>query len=351
MNAFETHGITHLSASSLNLYVAEPALWVMERLLGKRAPVGVRAHGGSAVESGVTEGLLKPKISFYECQETALQHFRQLTAFSTDARLEQEREAIPEMVAVALAELRQYGVPTEVQRKIEITLDGVPVPFKGYIDMSFGQHKVDVDLKTTLRMPSKIGASHARQGANYAKATGHEQRFAYTTPKKIAVYILQDVNERLTEIANVAQRMEKFLGQSKDAEELAGMLVPDPDSYFWNNPTAQALRKEAEAGISSRASNTTRGPGGSSGSTGSKPIPANGPMTRMSWSCRFGSLSTWPMSRLAGSRSTAPASTFRWCGSARTSRPNPATSTSAGSDASFTARISGFAPGTARRNA
>ncbi len=37
-NAFERHGIDHLSPSSLNLWAAEPALWVMERLLGRKSP-------------------------------------------------------------------------------------------------------------------------------------------------------------------------------------------------------------------------------------------------------------------------------------------------------------------------
>jgi hypothetical protein len=39
MNDFERHGIDHLSPSSLNLWAAEPALWVMERLLGRRSPI------------------------------------------------------------------------------------------------------------------------------------------------------------------------------------------------------------------------------------------------------------------------------------------------------------------------
>jgi hypothetical protein len=36
-SSFERHGIDPLSASSLNLWAAEPALWVMERLLGRRS--------------------------------------------------------------------------------------------------------------------------------------------------------------------------------------------------------------------------------------------------------------------------------------------------------------------------
>ena len=53
MNAFERHGIAHLSASSLSTFAAQPALWCMEKLLKKRGPVGCSAHRGTAAETGI----------------------------------------------------------------------------------------------------------------------------------------------------------------------------------------------------------------------------------------------------------------------------------------------------------
>ena len=58
MNPFDTYGIGHLSPSSLNLWAAEPALWVMERLLGERSPASAVAARGKAVERGVHLGLI-----------------------------------------------------------------------------------------------------------------------------------------------------------------------------------------------------------------------------------------------------------------------------------------------------
>lgn len=52
MNGFARHGIEHLSASSLNLWAAEPAVWAMERLLGFRSPVSALMARGKAVEEG-----------------------------------------------------------------------------------------------------------------------------------------------------------------------------------------------------------------------------------------------------------------------------------------------------------
>ena len=43
MDPFERHGINRLSPSSLNHFVAEPAHWVMQRLLNLRAPASAAA--------------------------------------------------------------------------------------------------------------------------------------------------------------------------------------------------------------------------------------------------------------------------------------------------------------------
>ena len=53
MNPFERHGIGHLSASSINLYAAQPAIWVMQRLLKKAGPVGAAAHRGTAADQKI----------------------------------------------------------------------------------------------------------------------------------------------------------------------------------------------------------------------------------------------------------------------------------------------------------
>ena len=55
MNPFETHGIKHLSASSLNTWAAEPALWVLQKLAGKQTPAGFAAHRGTAAETGISQ--------------------------------------------------------------------------------------------------------------------------------------------------------------------------------------------------------------------------------------------------------------------------------------------------------
>lgn len=244
MNPFEAHGITHLSASSLNLFAAQPALWVMQRLLKKSGPVGCAAHRGTAAETGIVHGLLNPAAPVEECQQIALAQYDSLTALSGDPKRQKEREAVPAIVATGIAELRQYGIPDEVQQRIDVKLPDVPVPFLGFADLGWSRHALTLDIKTQLRLASEISTPHARQVALYLHGTNREGRVAYVTPAKIGVYRLDDAAAHLAAVANIAQRLGRFLAVSRDPMELAAMVVPDTDSFYVNDPITRALVRE-----------------------------------------------------------------------------------------------------------
>src|ERR1700756_2212716 len=110
MNAFERHGINHLSPSSINCWINAPSLWVLERLIGFKSPVGVGAHRGTAVEAGVSAGLFDHSLSEADCAAVAIPVFEKLTALCGDPKRETERAAIPNMVRQGLA-LRSHGAP------------------------------------------------------------------------------------------------------------------------------------------------------------------------------------------------------------------------------------------------
>lgn len=243
-NAFERHGIGHLSASSLNLFAAQPAIWVMQRLLKKSGPVGAAAHRGTAAETGIVHGLLNPNASADECRVMALRQYDTLTALSGDPKRIKEGEAVPAIVSTALPELRGYGVPDEVQQRIDVTLPEVPIPFLGFSDLGWSSHGITLDLKSTLRLPSSISTPHARQVALYLYGTNREGRIAYCTPSKIAVYRLEDAADHLAALVNIAKRLERFLAVSNDPQELAGIVVPDIDSFYVNEPITRAHVRE-----------------------------------------------------------------------------------------------------------
>lgn len=248
-NAFERHGLDHLSASSINLFVAQPAMWAMQKLMGRKSSVGPAAHRGSAIEAGVEMGLFDPSASVEACQDLAISRFNQLTALSADPAVEKERANIAPAVAVALAELRQYGIPEAAegnrQHRIEVQLPGVTVPFIGWLDFWFPAHGIIVDLKTQARLSSKISDPHARQGAIYHAAHGNaEIRFAYVTPQKMGVYRLDDPRTHLDQVVSIAQSIERFLSLSDDGAALTRSLSPDLDSFYWKDAASRAAAQE-----------------------------------------------------------------------------------------------------------
>ena len=250
MNGFARHGIDHLSASSLNLWVAEPAVWAMERLLGYRSPPSAQMVRGKAVEEGIHCGLVDPARSIEACMATALAAFDCEMALNPDDRRDSERDQIPGYVEHGLAELRQYGAPTSYQDRVEIRLEGVPVPVIGFIDWRFDQHGLILDLKTSERLPSAISLSHARQGAVYTRAHGnYAMRFAYVKPtagkkdgRAVSVYELEraEVDRQLAALREIALRLERFLRISADAREICGLIVPDYERFHWSNPLTRA---------------------------------------------------------------------------------------------------------------
>ena len=165
------------SPSSLNLFAAEPAMWVLERLLGIKQPVGVPAHRGVAVETGVAYGLLHPEDKTdNKAFKQALATYDALTALSGDERRDKYRKDIPDMVLRGLAELGDYGIPSDVQGFITWKPDGLKFPIVGYYDFMWKDHGIIVDLKTTERMQSDIKIGHARQVSLYSMDSNSEGR-------------------------------------------------------------------------------------------------------------------------------------------------------------------------------
>jgi hypothetical protein len=229
------------SPSSLNLFCASPSMFVLERILGRRQPVGSPAHRGTAVEDGVTAGLMDPAKSLDDCYAAAFKSYDKITALSGDKRREEYRATIPDMVKSALEELRPYGIPTHCQQFVEWRPEGLRCPIVGYLDYRWEQHGILDDLKTTEKLPSAIKIPHARQVALYATMTGDnvDARLTYVTPKKRATYQLENVRDHLNALHQIALRCEAFLALSDDAEFFTKITAPDFESFYWGGPARQ----------------------------------------------------------------------------------------------------------------
>ena len=114
-------------------------MFVLERVLGKKQPVGAPAHRGSAVEDGVTMGLNNMKASVPSCVNVALTKYDTLTALSSDPRNQKYREMIPPMVKTALEELRKYGAPSDTQGEVCWAPDDLKLPIIGFYDYAWAR--------------------------------------------------------------------------------------------------------------------------------------------------------------------------------------------------------------------
>jgi hypothetical protein len=229
------------SPSSLNLFCAQPSMFVLEKILGHRQTVGAPAHRGTAVEAGVTLGLMNPKAEISECIAAAWTKYDTVSGLSSDKRRAEYRDTIGDMVTMALRELHAYGVPSSTQGFVEWKPEGLKYPIVGYYDYEWQQHGIVVDLKTTEKMPSSIKVPHARQVALYAAELGGnmDPRLTYVTPKKHATYRLENVREHLHALHQIAIRCEAFLALSEDPQFFTSITVPDLDSFYWGGPSRQ----------------------------------------------------------------------------------------------------------------
>lgn len=243
-SSFERHGIAHLSASQLNTFSAAPSLWVMEKLLKVKGRVGCSAHRGSSVETGVSHGLFDHSATQEECEAVALAQYDRLTALSGDDKRDKERGVIPGMIRNGLG-LREKGNPIRPnqgdQHKIEVRLEGVPVPIIGFLDFEFADEVIDT--KTTNAIPSVMPAAHARQFSLYKSAKMEKRmRGAYISSKRMDILTLDrdTYDKSMIEITVMAKRMEKFLSVSDDPLELAAIVSHDPSTFYWSDPAMKA---------------------------------------------------------------------------------------------------------------
>jgi hypothetical protein len=236
-NCFERHGIEHLSPSTISTFTAAPAMFVLEKLLKRRQPVGCAAYRGTAVEAGIALGLTNPEATLEDCIAEATNTFDKLAVFSPDPRKDKERAGLAGMVEQGLTELRPYGVPSSLQGKVSLDVEGLAVPIIGFYDFEFAQHGVLIDLKTTHALPSEIKRNHAKQVSLYTACRGnHEGRITYATGKKVATYRCDNPQEHVAALIKGALTMQRFLSVSDDPMELAGIVLPDLDSFFWSDP-------------------------------------------------------------------------------------------------------------------
>lgn len=252
MNAFEQHGIDHLSASSINSYASDQGMWCINYLLRQRTGGPAFLARGKAVEEGVQHLLKNPNIGTGTALKLVLQTYDEQTASTGEQYFEDvqdNRSKLAGYLVHAYEAISVYEKMESYQKKVEVNLFDIPVPFVGYTDWVF--YDAVLDLKTTERLPSEISASHARQGAVYHSLYKDKQmHFAYVKPvvtrkgDKFVVLEQKDFDSALKSIEIIAEKMRRFLALSKDKEELVGLAVPNYENFMWNDEESRNIGKK-----------------------------------------------------------------------------------------------------------
>ena len=236
-------GLRHFSHSSLDLARNDLGLWVLRYLFKVYDPGNAAMERGKAVEHGCYIG--HTGSEFDDPIEEAVREFNKATALGVagEAR-DRERENIPLMVQQYL-DLFDGNLPTleGFQRRIEVEVPGCPIPVIGYTDFDF--EDVIVDLKTTTRLPSAISAAHRRQGAIYSRASGNRGvDFIYLTPRKAARYQLENSDQDWLEVCETAHRVLRFLDKFETPEEVASVVIPNFDTFYWSSASTREKARE-----------------------------------------------------------------------------------------------------------
>jgi PD-(D/E)XK nuclease superfamily len=229
MTPLEWHGIDHLSAASLNLWMANPREWALRYLAKEVEEPDPAMWRGSAVEAGLA-CLLRGR-SLEEARTAAADSFELNAVGELSEEVDAERSLVLPMLHRASTWIPP-GELTATQLRIEHWLDDVPVPLVGYLDFAFVAG-IDIDLKTTRACPSKPRGNHVRQVALYRAARGRRGGLLYVTDRKLAYFEIDDIDAQaaLDDLRDAALSLSQFLAKVRGADDALACLPYNPDDF------------------------------------------------------------------------------------------------------------------------
>lgn len=232
-SAFAKHGIAHLSPSSLVLWREHPGLWCLRYLANVKDDAGPAAWRGKAVEDAMSA--LLHGCPLEQAHEIARTTFDANAAGEISEAIDKQRALLAPMVRqVSVVLTGQVVELVGTQIKIEHWMDGIDIPFIGYVDFLFTEGLWD--LKTTERLPSAPKPAHVRQVALYWAARQLTPTLLYVTDKKFAPYPVNedDFRRALDELRADALSLESFLGRMDSATDALHCLPINSDDYRVN---------------------------------------------------------------------------------------------------------------------
>lgn len=249
MNVFEKHGISGLSASTINSWTDQPALTLL-KIAGITNDPSPAMWRGTASEHAINIASQSHDYDMQSLVSAAEQKFDELYAGSgvdvSAEKLEKEKSGIEKYVTNGVEYLAEFMgdvvEPPLLQGRIEFMVDELPVPIVGYYDMLFKQPHSVVDIKTSAIRPRNPSFAHARQVSVYWAGTGAEPWIWYVAKNGVSAFNVDKPQSFFNQFVMAAKSLERVLSYSDDIFECCQLVYPDVDHWKWGDQTRAAAR-------------------------------------------------------------------------------------------------------------
>lgn len=240
-NPFDNFEIEHLSASSINTYIADPCMFIMRYLYKHKGNGNPAMWRGTVVDESIGE-LLIQDIDDKTVIKSAISRFDGLYHHYKDEieidynKFSRERNLITSYLNTAIPFYKGMNKPIAYQKQVKLQLDELPIPIIGYIDLQY--EGVVRDIKTTGRMPSAIPDAVNRQLSIYATVEDCDAYadYIFASPKKTEIKSMQveNIDEHMKVVKDASLTIMNLLSYSNDINQIARLFYPNYDSWMWS---------------------------------------------------------------------------------------------------------------------
>ena len=204
-DAFDRFGLNHLSSQSVNLFLSNPAMFVLKYCEGYKGPTNAAMLRGNTSDKMIGVAVMDTKIKLDELENRAVDYFNAALDDIEDEpeTINKELESVRSYVKTGVPFYRKLGKPISYQQEVNLDFDDIPVPILGYCDLEYSN--CIRDIKTTTRSPSKLPEQVSRQLCIYATALEKPTAYAdyivsNTRNQSVVTLECDDLNLRLDEV-------------------------------------------------------------------------------------------------------------------------------------------------------
>ncbi len=240
---FEKHGVMHLSASTINLWIAQPSLCLLKIAGFGDIEAGPAAWRGQGVDIAIGKAIEKQEFSEIEyihlAEKIFIEKFQTAKDLYDQKKIEKEKQNIKKYVSNGLKFYKSIKEkPSEIQGKIIINIDEIDIPFIGYFDLMY--KNIVRDIKTVGKTTNKLSEAHCRQVSIYSLAIKKEPWIDYISTTSVKSFRVENIKYWINQIKIASKSLEKVLSYSDDILECCQLVYPDFDHWMWNDKMKKA---------------------------------------------------------------------------------------------------------------